>query len=64
MRTILLMLTVLAAQAASATCPCLPCTTLSEQSGFTRTGRYAEVIALCGAFAKRYPKAVKCQASA
>ncbi|MBP1688895.1 MAG: zinc carboxypeptidase family protein [Deltaproteobacteria bacterium] len=60
MRKILLMLTMLAAQVASATSlPAL--TTLSEQSGFTRTGRYAEVIALCGAFAKRYPQAVKCQ---
>lgn len=59
MRKILLMLTVLAAQVASATSlPAL--TTLSEQSGFTRTGRYAEVIALCDAFAKRYPQAVKC----
>ena len=60
MRKILLMLTMVAAQVASATSlPAL--TTLSEQSGFTRTGRYAEVIALCGAFAKRYPQAVKCQ---
>ncbi len=35
-------------------------TTLSERSGFTRTGRYDEVITLCDAFAKRYPDAVRC----
>jgi hypothetical protein len=34
--------------------------TASERSGFTRTGRYAEVIELCDAFAARYPKAVRC----
>lgn len=36
-------------------------TTLAERSGFLRTGRYDEVIALCGAFAKRYPDAVRCK---
>ncbi|MDR0181692.1 M14 family metallopeptidase [Lysobacter arvi] len=36
-------------------------TTVSERSGFTRTGRYDEVIALCEAFAARYPQAVRCQ---
>ena len=36
-------------------------TTISEQSGFTKTGRYDEVIALCDAFAKRYPDAVRCE---
>ena len=35
-------------------------TTVSEQSGFLRTGRYDEVIALCDAFARRYPAAVRC----
>jgi hypothetical protein len=35
-------------------------TTLSERSGFLKTGRYDEVIALCDAFAKRYPDAVRC----
>ena len=35
-------------------------TTVSEQSGFLRTGRYDEVIALCDVFAKRYPDAVRC----
>jgi hypothetical protein len=35
-------------------------TTESERSGFVRTGRYSEVIALCDAFAKAYPDAVRC----
>lgn len=34
--------------------------TEAERSGFARTGRYAEAIALCGAFAQRYPDAVRC----
>ena len=37
-----------------------PLTTESERSGFVRTGRYSEVIALCDAFAKTYPDAVRC----
>jgi hypothetical protein len=35
-------------------------TTVAERSGFLRTGRYDEVIALCDAFQQRYPKAVRC----
>lgn len=35
-------------------------TTTAERSGFLKTGRYDEVIALCGAFAQRYPDAVRC----
>jgi len=35
-------------------------TTVSERSGFVDTGRYDEVIALCEAFAARYPRAVRC----
>ncbi len=35
-------------------------TTLAEQSGFSKTGRYPEVIALCDAFAVAYPTAVRC----
>ncbi|MGZ8289445.1 MAG: M14 family metallopeptidase [Telluria sp.] len=34
--------------------------TVSEQSGFQRTGRYDEVIRLCGDFQRAYPKQVKC----
>lgn len=37
-----------------------PLTTVSERSGFQKTGRYDEVIALCDAFAQRYPDAVHC----
>ena len=39
--------------AASAATPAL--TTEAERSGYARTGRYDEVIALCDAFARRYP---------
>lgn len=35
-------------------------TTVAERSGFLKTGRYDEVIALCDGFAKRYPDAVRC----
>jgi hypothetical protein len=35
-------------------------TTESERSGFARTGRYDETIALCAAFAQHYPEAVRC----
>ena len=44
---------------ASAAEPAL--TTLAERSGFARTGRYDEVIALCAAFEQRYPDAVRCR---
>lgn len=37
-----------------------PLSTASERSGFVRTGDYAEVVALCDAFARRYPQAVRC----
>ena len=37
-----------------------PLSTVAEQSGFVRTGRYAEVIALCDDFAKAYPASVRC----
>ena len=35
--------------------------TVAERSGFVRTGRYEEVVALCDAFAARYPRAVRCE---
>jgi hypothetical protein len=35
-------------------------TTVAERSGYSETGRYDEVIALCDAFARRYPQAVRC----
>ncbi|CAA9317640.1 MAG: Gll2474 protein [uncultured Lysobacter sp.] len=36
-------------------------TTHAERTGFTKTGRYDEVVALCDAFAARYPQAVRCE---
>lgn len=35
-------------------------TTVAERSGFVRTGRFDEVIALCDKFAQAYPEAVRC----
>ncbi len=37
-----------------------PLTTVSERSGFQKTGRYAEVPVLCEAFAQAYPQSVRC----
>lgn len=37
-----------------------PLTTIAEQSGFQKTGRYEEVIRLCHSFQQAYPKAVRC----
>ena len=34
--------------------------TLSETSGFLKTGRYAEVVELCSAFESAYPESVRC----
>jgi hypothetical protein len=36
-------------------------TTVAERSGFLRTGRYEEVVALCDAFARAFPDAVHCE---
>lgn len=57
----LLLAALLTALPAAAAAPDAALTTLSERSGFIKTGRYDEVIALCEAFAKRYPSAVRCQ---
>lgn len=35
--------------------------TQSERSGFVKTGRYDEVLALCDAFAAQWPQAVRCE---
>jgi hypothetical protein len=40
--------------------PSGPLTSTAETSGWTRTGRYAEVEALCRAFPRRYPGKVRC----
>ena len=34
--------------------------TVAERSGFQETGRYDEVVALCAAFQKAWPKAARC----
>ena len=49
----------LAASASSAQGPS-ELTTVAEQSGFARTGRYAEVEKLCAAFAARWPTRARC----
>jgi hypothetical protein len=36
-------------------------TTVAEQSGYTRTGRYDEVVSLCRRFAARWPASVRCE---
>jgi murein tripeptide amidase MpaA len=53
-----LLLALLAAAPLAQSAPNL--TTVSERSGFTATGRYAEVEQLCAAFQKAYPGAVRC----
>ena len=53
-----LMLALLSAVPLSHAAPDL--TTVSERSGFQRTGRYDEVIKLCADFQRAYPKQVKC----
>jgi hypothetical protein len=40
--------------------PAAGLSTVAEKSGFTETGRYAEVEALCAALPKAYPGKVKC----
>jgi hypothetical protein len=37
-----------------------PLTTVAERSGFLKTGRYDEVVALCAKFQAAYPEAVRC----
>jgi hypothetical protein len=37
-----------------------PLATLAERSGFLKTGRYDEVVALCAKFQAAYPDAVRC----
>ena len=55
-----LLLPALLATALSARAQAPDLRTEAERSGYTHTGRYAEVIALCDAFAQRYPDAVRC----
>ena len=57
----LLAAALLACSAAASAAPPAGLSTLSERSGFQRTGRDDEVIALCEAFQQRYPDAVRCE---
>ncbi|HET9484666.1 MAG TPA: M14 family metallopeptidase [Xanthomonadales bacterium] len=52
------LLSLLATAVAAAPNPAL--TTVAERSGFVRTGRYDEVVALCADFAQAYRDAVRC----
>jgi len=56
---IFLLLTALASPASSTPSPG-ELTTIAEQSGFARTGRYDEVERLCAAFAARWPGKARC----
>jgi len=57
-----LLAALLACLAATATAaPADDLVTVSERSGFIRTGRFDEVIRLCEAFARAYPAAVRCE---
>jgi len=57
----LLAATLLACLVPAQAAPAPELSTLSERSGFQRTGRYDEVVALCDAFQQRYPDAVRCE---
>lgn len=56
----LLTLFLLSAVTSPARTETVPLATVAEQSGFAKTGRYDEVVALCGAFAGQYPDAARC----
>jgi hypothetical protein len=54
------LLLLLAAPLAAPARAAVDLTTEAERSAYARTGRYDEVIALCEAFAERYPGRVRC----
>ncbi|HEY1142126.1 MAG TPA: M14 family metallopeptidase [Lysobacter sp.] len=60
MRRTLLLSASLALALAATAAQAADLSTVSERSGFLKTGRYDEVIALCDAFQQRYPQAVRC----
>lgn len=59
-RPLLLLLAALVLDPAAAAPP-TELATVAERSGFQRTGRYAEVLALCQDFARTWPDAVRCE---
>lgn len=60
MRKLFLLLLLLSSFSFPALAADHPLSTIAERSGFLKTGRYDEVIALCGQFAKTYPDTVRC----
>jgi hypothetical protein len=60
MRWIAVVLCLLFASRAAAQGNAIELRTIAEQTQFVRTGRYAEVEQLCAAFARAYPKQVRC----
>ncbi|MGQ0799118.1 MAG: M14 family metallopeptidase [Pseudomarimonas sp.] len=56
----LLLATLLTNGVCATACVAAELTTVAERSGFTRTGRYQEVIELCAEFQRAYPEAVRC----
>ena len=56
----LVVLLAVTARPVIAATPAPSLTTIAERSGNTRTGRYDEVVRLCGAYARRWPKQVRC----
>lgn len=59
-RSACLALTLVASATSVASSDSTALTTVAERSGFQKTGRYEEVIALCTAFQAAYPKQVRC----
>lgn len=59
-RTALLLALLSAFPLSQAAAPNDALSTVSERSGFQATGRYDEVVRLCNAFQKAWPKQVKC----
>ncbi len=60
LRLACLLLLLFSPRPAPAAIPDVSLATIAERSGFQHTGRYEEVGALCAAFAKRWPRAVRC----
>ncbi len=60
MKSVFISIALVASAICSASHAAIPLTTIAEQSGFKKTGRYEEVIRLCHSFQQAYPKAVRC----
>ncbi|MDO8178073.1 MAG: M14 family metallopeptidase [Undibacterium sp.] len=60
MKYCLMLTALIAAAISSSSHAATALTTIAEQSGFQKTGRYEEAIKLCKGFQRHYPKAVRC----